>query len=106
MFCHNSKEQNATTDKCCALCSEKFELSDWDLTDCLACIGSNSTISCSIVLLQNIHSEMYSLLIDTYIKDPSHREYLFNAVETMDCVKRKAEWALNWINPERVSVCD
>ena len=49
VFRHNSKKQNATIDKC-SLRSEEFELSDWDLTDYLACIGSNSTISCSIVL--------------------------------------------------------
>ncbi|MEQ2308643.1 Ribonucleoside-diphosphate reductase subunit M2 [Ameca splendens] len=47
--------------------------------------------------MENIHSEMYSLLIDTYIKDPSEREYLFNAIETLPCVKKKADWALNWI---------
>ncbi|XP_019751798.1 ribonucleoside-diphosphate reductase subunit M2-like [Hippocampus comes] len=52
------------------------------------------------IAMENIHSEMYSLLIDTYIKDPkerSLREYLFNAIETMPCVKKKADWALNWI---------
>lgn len=47
--------------------------------------------------IENVHSEMYSLLIDTYIKDPSERDRLFNAVETMPCIKRKADWALNWI---------
>ncbi|XP_019751801.1 ribonucleoside-diphosphate reductase subunit M2 isoform X2 [Hippocampus comes] len=49
------------------------------------------------IAMENIHSEMYSLLIDTYIKDPKEREYLFNAIETMPCVKKKADWALNWI---------
>lgn len=49
------------------------------------------------IAMENVHSEMYSLLIDTYIKDPVEREYLFNAVETMPCVKRKADWALRWI---------
>uniref|UniRef100_A0A146LNX2 Ribonucleoside-diphosphate reductase subunit M2 n=1 Tax=Lygus hesperus TaxID=30085 RepID=A0A146LNX2_LYGHE len=49
------------------------------------------------IAIENIHSEMYSLLIDTYIKDPKERDFLFNAVETMDCVKQKADWALNWI---------
>ncbi|KAK5614638.1 Ribonucleoside-diphosphate reductase subunit M2 [Crenichthys baileyi] len=49
------------------------------------------------IAMENIHSEMYSLLIDTYIKDPSEREYLFNAIETLPCVKKKADWALNWI---------
>ena len=47
--------------------------------------------------MENIHSEMYSLLIDTYIKDSKEREFLFNAIETMPCVKKKADWALCWI---------
>src|ERR1051325_11711085 len=50
------------------------------------------------IMIENIHSEMYSLLIDTYIKDASERRYLFNAIETVPCVKKKAEWALRWIN--------
>ncbi|XP_062395430.1 ribonucleoside-diphosphate reductase subunit M2-like isoform X2 [Sardina pilchardus] len=49
------------------------------------------------IAMENIHSEMYSLLIDTYIKDHKQREYLFNAIETLPCVKKKADWALNWI---------
>ncbi|KAG2467583.1 RIR2 reductase, partial [Polypterus senegalus] len=49
------------------------------------------------IAMENIHSEMYSLLIDTYIKDPVERDYLFNAIETLPCVKKKADWALNWI---------
>ena len=39
------------------------------------------------IAIENIHSEMYSLLIDTYIREPSEREYLFNAIETSECVK-------------------
>lgn len=49
------------------------------------------------IAIENIHSETYSLLIDTYIKDPSERTYLFNAIETVLCVKKKADWALRWI---------
>jgi len=49
------------------------------------------------IMMENIHSETYSLLIDTYIKDDAEKDKLFNAIETMDCVKKKAEWALNWI---------
>uniref|UniRef100_A0A3Q2PJK0 Ribonucleoside-diphosphate reductase subunit M2 n=1 Tax=Fundulus heteroclitus TaxID=8078 RepID=A0A3Q2PJK0_FUNHE len=49
------------------------------------------------IAMENIHSEMYSLLIDTYIREPSQREYLFNAIKTLPCVKKKADWALNWI---------
>uniref|UniRef100_A0A8B9I2M7 Ribonucleotide reductase regulatory TP53 inducible subunit M2B n=1 Tax=Anser brachyrhynchus TaxID=132585 RepID=A0A8B9I2M7_9AVES len=48
------------------------------------------------ILIENVHSEMYSLLIDTYIKDPEKRDFLFNAIETMPCVKKKADWALKW----------
>ena len=50
------------------------------------------------IMMENIHSETYSLLIDTYIKDKKEKDYLFNAIETMDCVKKKAEWALRWID--------
>ena len=50
------------------------------------------------VMMENIHSETYSLLIDTLIKDKNEREYLFNALETIDCVKKKADWALRWID--------
>lgn len=50
------------------------------------------------VMMENIHSETYSLLIDTYIKDTKEKNHLFNAIETLDCVKKKAEWALNWID--------
>jgi ribonucleoside-diphosphate reductase beta chain len=49
------------------------------------------------IMMENIHSETYSLLIDTYINDPKEKDYLFNAIETMDCVKKKADWALRWI---------
>lgn len=49
------------------------------------------------IMIENIHSEVYSLLIDTYVKDPAVKDKLFNAVETIPCVKEKAEWALRWI---------
>lgn len=52
------------------------------------------------IAMENIHSEMYSLLIDTYIKDSAQREYLFNAIETMPCVKKKADWAMRWISDD------
>ncbi|XP_002730368.1 ribonucleoside-diphosphate reductase subunit M2-like [Saccoglossus kowalevskii] len=55
------------------------------------------------IAIENIHSEMYSLLIDTYIRDPQEREYLFNAIETLPPVKRKAQWALNWINADNAT---
>lgn len=49
------------------------------------------------VAIENIHSETYSLLIDTYIKDKEEKNHLFNAIETLDCVRKKADWALRWI---------
>ncbi|XP_044148689.1 ribonucleoside-diphosphate reductase subunit M2 B [Bufo gargarizans] len=55
------------------------------------------------ILIENIHSEMYSLLIETYIKDPQSRTFLFNAIETMPCVRKKAEWALQWISNRKAS---
>lgn len=50
---------------------------------------------------ENVHSEMYSTLIETYIKDPIERDKLFNAIETVPCVKRKADWALKWITDSK-----
>ncbi|OEK05817.1 ribonucleotide-diphosphate reductase subunit beta [Roseivirga misakiensis] len=49
------------------------------------------------IMMENIHSETYSLLIDTYIKNPQEANELFNAIETFDAIKKKAEWALKWI---------
>src|SRR5215207_8845825 len=49
------------------------------------------------IMIENIHSEAYSLLIDTYIKDPVDKDRLFHAVDTVPCVKKKADWALRWI---------
>lgn len=49
------------------------------------------------IMIENIHSETYSLLIDTYIKNPAEKHRLFHAIETVPCVKEKAEWALRWI---------
>lgn len=49
------------------------------------------------IAMENIHSETYSLLIDTYIKDPVEKDGLFHAIDTLDCVKKKADWALRWI---------
>lgn len=52
------------------------------------------------VMMENIHSETYSLLIDTYIKDPKQKDYLFNALETVPAVTKKGNWAIKWINSE------
>jgi ribonucleoside-diphosphate reductase subunit M2 len=52
------------------------------------------------IAMENIHSETYSLLIDTYIKDDDKKRKLFNAVETIPCIKRKADWSLKWITDQ------
>ena len=50
------------------------------------------------IAMENVHSETYSLLIDTYIKDSTEKDRLLHAIDTMDLVKKKAEWALRWID--------
>jgi len=50
------------------------------------------------IMIENIHSEVYSLLIDSYITDPKEKDFLFNAIDTVPAVKLKAGWALKWIN--------
>lgn len=52
------------------------------------------------IMIENIHAETYSLLIDTYIKDQKEKTRLFNALETVPCVSKKGEWALKWINSD------
>jgi ribonucleoside-diphosphate reductase beta chain len=49
------------------------------------------------IMMENIHSETYSLLIDTYIQDKEEKDMLFNAIDTIPAVKKKADWALKWI---------
>ena len=49
------------------------------------------------IFIEAIHGEVYSLLIDTYIKDTEEKHRLFRAIETIVCVKKKAEWAIKWI---------
>ncbi len=49
------------------------------------------------IAIENIHAEMYSLLIDTYIKDPKEKDYLFNALQNLPCVAKKGKWAMDWI---------
>jgi ribonucleoside-diphosphate reductase beta chain len=51
-------------------------------------------------MMENIHSETYSLLIDTYINDEEEKAKLFNAIDTIDAVKKKAQWALKWIKSD------
>jgi len=55
------------------------------------------------IAMENIHSEMYSLLIDTYVKDSTEKTKLFNAIENYPCIKKKADWAVKWIQDKRSS---
>merc|ERR1712151_1339204 len=50
------------------------------------------------IMMENIHSETYSLLIDTYISESKQRSYLFNAIDNIPCIRKKADWALRWIS--------
>lgn len=50
------------------------------------------------IMMENIHAETYSLLIDTYIKDSVEKDFLFHAIDTIPCVTKKANWALRWIS--------
>ncbi|KAI5867980.1 ribonucleotide reductase [Durotheca rogersii] len=53
------------------------------------------------IMMENIHSETYSLLIDTYIKEPGQKTHLFNAIDTIPCIRKKADWALRWITDKK-----
>ena len=55
------------------------------------------------IAMENIHSEVYSLLIDTYIKDSEDKSRLFNALNTFPCITKKGDWAKKWINDKRSS---
>jgi ribonucleoside-diphosphate reductase subunit M2 len=55
------------------------------------------------IMMENIHSETYSLLIDTYIKEQAQRTYLFNAIDTIPCIRKKADWAIRWIEDKESS---
>lgn len=56
--------------------------------------------------IENIHSEVYSLLIDTYIKDAKDKAKLFNALETIPCVQKKAEWAFRYANSSNATFAE
>ena len=55
------------------------------------------------LMIENVHSETYSLLIDTYIKDDGEKKTLFEAIDNFPCIKKKADWAIKWINDKRSS---
>ncbi len=53
------------------------------------------------IAMENIHSQTYSMLIDSYIKDPEEKNTLFNAITNFPCIKKKADWAQKWIHDNR-----
>ncbi|KAI9103177.1 ribonucleoside-diphosphate reductase subunit M2 B [Phlyctochytrium arcticum] len=55
------------------------------------------------VMIENVHSEMYSQLIDTYVQDAGERQFLFEALDTIPCIRKKADWALRWITDKDAS---
>jgi len=58
------------------------------------------------IAVENIHSETYSLLIDTYIRDSMEKNHLLNAIDTVPCVQKKARWALQWCSQENASFAE
>lgn len=58
------------------------------------------------IAVENIHSETYSLLVDTYIKDLQEKQRLLHAIETVTCVQKKANWALKWCNRNNASFAE
>jgi ribonucleoside-diphosphate reductase beta chain len=58
------------------------------------------------IAMENIHSEMYSLLIDTLIKDDNLKQKLFNAMENYECIKKKSEWILKWFDKSKYSFAE
>ena len=58
------------------------------------------------IAIENVHSEVYSLLIDTYVNNKEERDHLFKALETIPCIRDKANWALRWTDPTRASFAE
>ncbi|MBT3440928.1 MAG: ribonucleoside-diphosphate reductase [Euryarchaeota archaeon] len=58
------------------------------------------------IMMENIHAETYSLLIDTYITDENEKDHLFKALETVPSVKKKGEWAMRWLSRKRGSFAE
>lgn len=72
--------------------SQRF-MSDTDISEIIAFYSYQ-------MFIENVHGETYSLLIDTYIKDNEEKNKLFDAINTIPCVKKKAEWAQKWISSD------
>lgn len=58
------------------------------------------------IMMENVHAETYSLLIDTYIKDPKEQDYLFHAIDNVPAVKRKADWAMRWLSQKKATFAE
>lgn len=58
------------------------------------------------IMMENIHNETYSLLIDTYIRDTTEKSMLFNAIEHYPCVQKKAKWAMRWMDSSRATFAE
>ena len=58
------------------------------------------------IMIENIHSETYSLLLDTYVKNPELKHKLFNAITTIPCIQKKADWALRWTDASRATFAE
>ena len=58
------------------------------------------------IAMENIHSEMYSLLIETYIKKKEEKDKLFHALENFECIRKKGEWAMKWLNSDTDSFAE
>jgi ribonucleoside-diphosphate reductase beta chain len=58
------------------------------------------------IMMENVHAETYSLLIDTYISDPARRDYLFHAIDNIPAVKKKADWAMKWLSQKRATFAE
>jgi ribonucleoside-diphosphate reductase subunit M2 len=71
-------------------------MNDVQVSEARSCYGFQ-------IAMENIHSQTYSLLIDTYIKDKSEKHRLFNAIEHFPCIKKKSDWAQKWIRDNRSS---
>lgn len=56
--------------------------------------------------MEQVHSETYSMLIDAYVSDPNRKEKMFKSIETIPCVKKKAEWAMKWMDPKNASFAE
>ena len=90
-----------------------FAASDGIVNENLGCNFSNEVQSTEArcfygfqIAIENIHSEVYSLLIDTYVKDVAVKNHLFNAIETIPCVQKKANWALKWCSRDHASFAE